>query len=1167
IARNFLKEPSVPQYAFVGGVARFQCEIRAVPQPLYVWEKDHIPIPQNDNRYRRSSTGILQIINVTLGDIGQYRCIAAQGALHELPDEVDDIQMKSSTEASLIVKPDTGNRPPQIIAGPGNVTSEEGSTVILECLADGNPLPAISWRRQDGVHIREERVVRESGYLKLLDLEPSDEAIYICTATSSTYDPVQMRGQITVKTYPRLEEEPMSTQYPMARLVRFPCQASGKPRPEIRWLKDGIPVNNEGRIMFRKNVLIITQSVQTDSGYYQCIAENSVGYTMSTTRLKVFSTDHAPNPPTIIEADALSSTVVKVNWSPAEAKKCCPTLAYTVHYEDGDKSDNKVVIGSSFELDELTPYTNYSIYLRAYSKQGASGNSETVLVQTKQDVPSAAPLIRLYSESPMTITVEWEELSRKRCNGIIVGYKIFYMEDGQATAKTINVRGSTHKHTIIGLKPNTLYKVRVLAGTVIGYPEFSEKDWPWMEYLTTGAILPSPLKMQIASVNATSVNIIWDDSMDSTATVYTITIRKVSDKKSNTTQILAPASKFTATNLENNTLYEVSLVANNEHGPSVPVIEEFQTSNTPVPPPPREVHATLHTADSINLAWQQPNFTKEIVYYMVRYREMKTDGNSDALMEYKRSDTLDLLVEELNPYTYYEFAVRAHSRHTIGLFSKPIIELTREAKPSAPLEPDVRVVSPGSVEVLWKPPAQPNGNVTSYIIMYSDIEGHWLTLKREGTATAVVIQNLEGIHYFKLRACNGAGESPDSQVITMQILGPPLGTKKTEEPPDQKLGIIVGVTVGIVCVIICVLIIVFRRRCLSFGQSPVPSYSGNGHIPGQNRTFMGPVITQVNELHELEPYTPMLTPLPENEQSDAKGGGGGNMIVTPNGTRCNGYVPIRNGKKMDYLSNGHVTTFIGRHYDMENTYPSETSGLIAAMLAGNSGMHEPTISEDSILAKEDHTPTMDSLEDIDRSGEEVDSTSRNHVLPQSTFQSPTVKKHEDGNLGQSNKGSLGLVETTPIPEGQQNGLDPPGIKRERQLTEGNFSTSNLPSPNLRIQSSQTIHLPTSTQNSIISSVRESPHICVGEEKQQGQGCVNTVPPMSRNSLQGRDSLHHTAQGDCSFPQREKHVFSNTSQPLDSGEVRFAPSPQESSRGAPSKWRQEINGKTEANHCF
>ena len=54
-------------------------------------------------RFIKLSSGILQIINVQEGDTGSYRCHATQGSLHELPDEVDNIYGKTSTEASLEV--------------------------------------------------------------------------------------------------------------------------------------------------------------------------------------------------------------------------------------------------------------------------------------------------------------------------------------------------------------------------------------------------------------------------------------------------------------------------------------------------------------------------------------------------------------------------------------------------------------------------------------------------------------------------------------------------------------------------------------------------------------------------------------------------------------------------------------------------------------------------------------------------------------------------------------------------------------------------------------------------------------------------------------------------------------------------------------------------------
>ena len=50
IERKFDVEPE-PQEAFVGGVARLQCKIQAVPPPIYIWEFNKNGLPQSDNRY------------------------------------------------------------------------------------------------------------------------------------------------------------------------------------------------------------------------------------------------------------------------------------------------------------------------------------------------------------------------------------------------------------------------------------------------------------------------------------------------------------------------------------------------------------------------------------------------------------------------------------------------------------------------------------------------------------------------------------------------------------------------------------------------------------------------------------------------------------------------------------------------------------------------------------------------------------------------------------------------------------------------------------------------------------------------------------------------------------------------------------------------------------
>ena len=47
-----------------------------------------------------------------------------------------------------------------------------------------------------------------------------------------------------------------------------------------------------------------------------------------------------------------------------------------------------------------------------------------------------------------------------------------------------------------------------------------------------------------------------------------------------------------------------------------------------------------------------------------------------------------------------------------------------------------------------------------------------------------------------------------------------------------------------------------------------------------------------------------------------QGGGGGNVILTPNGAKLNGFVPLKkNGMRNGQLPNGHMTSALPNQYN------------------------------------------------------------------------------------------------------------------------------------------------------------------------------------------------------------------------------------------------------------
>ena len=60
--------------------------------------------------------------------------------------------------------------------------------------------------------------------------------------------------------------------------ILFVCPVSGRPRPQISWLRDGIKImNSTNHVIFDSGVLLIRRITIDESGQYRCVAENPAG--------------------------------------------------------------------------------------------------------------------------------------------------------------------------------------------------------------------------------------------------------------------------------------------------------------------------------------------------------------------------------------------------------------------------------------------------------------------------------------------------------------------------------------------------------------------------------------------------------------------------------------------------------------------------------------------------------------------------------------------------------------------------------------------------------------------------------------------------------------------------------------------------------------------------
>ncbi|XP_066270657.1 protogenin-like isoform X2 [Branchiostoma lanceolatum] len=952
---KFSVQPTSTQ-AVVGGIARFQCYTQnAVPPASISWEKDRLPLPHSD-RFVQLPSGVLQIHKVQQNDTGRYRCVASN-MLRERRSQPADLTVTFAPDAE---------QEPRITTKPQNLTVLAHQDVFMECMATGNPEPIMSWSRKSG-NIGTSGVQFIKGNLRLQDVTVDKSDTYVCSANKP-----QTRIRQTANATLTVVEPPTVIRGPVdmddiatAKTARLPCEIKGTPKPETVWLFNGTPIYINGRIEKHPTELVITSVVLADEGMYQCIGYNDYGMVYGYARLTIRVESDSPDPPQNIRLITRSSTEILVRWTPSVSKS--PIIAYTIHYlqTEGNNKEEKVPVNVSqteFLVTDLLPNTNYTFYMSAYTAAAASDrHSQQVVARTMEGVPIAAPILSLSSRSPYSIDVGWQPLSREDSRGQIVNYKVKYKkEKDEDIERAQEVRGWQTQLEIKGLDADTTYEVCISAATSKGYGPCSRHISQKTMKQNEREVLREP-NLQVRALNSTAIDIHWEMpslSPDEKILGYKLEYTGEDDITHGPIALPSNLQHFLLGSLRPDTSYEVKLFAWNEKGDSPTATQLIKTRKTstvvvpsvPSPMPPSNVIPRALNATSVRVTWSKPRMTTvEAVYYTVRYNP--TNLQNATLVEYIRSNTTSLIVNDLKPFTKYEFAVKSHSRQgTESKYTHASICQTKEGKPGPPAEVQVRLLQSGAAVLIeWLPPLESNGQLKEFIILYVPSDSSlpdtdWSTVKTTADQSSVTVNNLtyRTEYFFKMMASTEVGPGPASDpesVFTLPPVNPLVPGDKTtpgagvkdnhttqgERRKSMVTGIIVGVAIAVVCIMLCAIILLCRdperrARLCCFGRDHHAPHGNRGdHVHRRNGNIPNGHIRGQDDLYELDCYTPMLSALPPNPEVDAKGpseevekrlNGHVNGIVIMNGKLlANGKViskrPDRPGGKPKHL-NGHT---------------------------------------------------------------------------------------------------------------------------------------------------------------------------------------------------------------------------------------------------------------------
>ncbi|KAM4676518.1 immunoglobulin superfamily DCC subclass member 4 isoform 2-T2 [Discoglossus pictus] len=933
---HFHQQP-YPQSVVQNSLARFECGITGLPPPEITWQKDQAPLPGN-SRFLTLPSGILQISGVQEEDEGLYRCVATNTVSTRYSDEA---------QLSVLQGSETLTEELTIIRAPQNLTVEMGQKAVMECRAEGDVTPLVSWMRLDGKPIFSDISLLGDSNLLVPKAQPHHAGIYVCRAnkppsrhfaTASAY--------LRVLAHPTITHPPETITRARAVTARFVCRATGDPEPSISWLKNGQTLPSNGRVRIQaRGSLIITQIALEDAGYYQCVAENSLGRACATAKLYVTVHEGLPDPPQAVRAEEVSSRAITVNWDQPESN-WEQVIGFSLHYtKTGDSVNTECQFAvnndtTELHVKDLEPGTSYTFYVVAYSHQGASRPSQPVVVQTWDEVPAAAPSMFLNSETASDLCISWQPLPPEVRNGNIIKYRIEYFAQRDDTISAVEVGGNDTQVILFDLQPNKMYKLRIAASTTAGYGAYSN----WIQHRMLDKdnqthVALSPVQLKV-SARTDALSLSWqlppgDPQVSGFRLYYRIacpaTMSGFSCPQRGDNWDVGPIKlkkkrrQYEITHLMPGQQYQVKLVAYNKNREGKPATWEGKTKPIPstapdrhserIPPlPPTHIEANSNSSTSVWVQWRRPSFiTGKIVNYTVRCAPWGVKNAS--LTMYHSSTSEEIFISGLKPYTKYEISVQSNGVGIDGPFSNTVEKMTLPDRPSSPpTDLVLHAVSQFSVQLHWRPPVESNGIIVQYLILYSTNSSYpdemWTLLTREGNVFSTDVQGLQSgtKYFFKMGAKTVSGWGPYSILMEVETMPP-----RTPEVLDMNsvTGIIVGVCLCLLCFLLCM--------CASFQQgkqrdvgSDLGSRSSRGPLSYQRARQGSCSQSHCQDSHELETLMPLRqedTPsLPVPEVPELIGGTGVGTAPQPEDKNQLKLKPSWNGSVTQNWAN-HITSY------------------------------------------------------------------------------------------------------------------------------------------------------------------------------------------------------------------------------------------------------------------
>ncbi|CAH1274584.1 FN1 [Branchiostoma lanceolatum] len=430
-------------------------------------------------------------------------------------------------------------------------------------------------------------------------------------------------------------------------------------------------------------------------------------------------TPEVPGMPEDVTAYATSAVSIRVEWqTPTQEDR---VSGYRIRYQaEGDPAISTIEVDReerSYDIMALTPETDYTVWVVAFSAEGMGLRSPKVHARTPEDVPAlpgSPASIQARPTDMATVLVEWRQPTT---SGRVDGYRIYYQASNNPQVASIDVGPQTLSQSVGGLESGTEYTFWVQAVNAAGLGYRSP-----VVTAITDAPAPSlpgvPQNVQATALSPMTILVEWEaPSLGGDVQGYMVYHQ--SREGGTTLREVGPSvNSLILSDLRPETRYSIWVVAHSDAG--MGLRSSMKSLQTPAEGPrlpgrPMNVLATAIDAKSILVEWQQPTFGGPLDQYRIYYE--KSTDQTTSMVEVGPG-TVSYTLMDLLPDTEYSIWVVGLSNVGMGERSPIITVRTLEAPRLPETLSNVRVspTGPTSITVEWEAPDA--DDVQGYEIYY-----------------------------------------------------------------------------------------------------------------------------------------------------------------------------------------------------------------------------------------------------------------------------------------------------------------------------------------------------------------------------------------------------------------------------------------------------------------